>query len=247
MIVCQRTRNTLRTLRRRIRRAQQQQAHREDDSLSKLRKEFHNVLEEPHNDCYALASMLLVVEATQQPLSADADGVLKPLSVLRAALCTEDCPATFQEWTILRYADYLHLPLCGDDGRLALHMAVSPAQQRSHIDTALVLDLLEACPTAAGIRDAQGNLPLHLALQRHGDDDRTGRCNKTNYHDDNDHTVVVWALINAHPEAMTEVPLLDEIPSLTPYLWSRLTTRDALFRIIRASGPRLIGAKTSIT
>jgi hypothetical protein len=217
------------------------------DDLLKLQVEFENLVDQPHNDWYTLASMLLVVEATQQPLpelpTDDGDDPkLNPLVVLRSALITDDCPASFQEWAILRYADYLHLPV--DTGRLALHMAMSSGKQQ-RIDTALVLDLLEASPAAAGIRDAQGNLPLHLALQRQysSTEDET---NYTNNKDKGDFNTVLWALINAHPEAIMEVPILDETMSLIPYIWSRLTNHDSLFRIIRATtSPRLFAKTTA--
>ena len=287
---CQRLRDGLRKLRRRIR---QQQAvhcnhyrrHHHDDigasneknthqhQLNRIAQETSIYFESQENvhladfashDLWICAAMLLVVEATQKPLptlakeqeeSTDASTttitlctttndntvpLIPNVNVLHAALQIADCPSSFQEWAILLYADHLLTPL--PDGRLALHVAAARRQ------TGLLLDLLQACPEAAAVRDCHGALPLQTALygiDGGNGDDNDGDGGSGNYNDNHHHHNEAWqwkdgigALIEAYPAALEELPSLD-FP-LYPYIWSRLSTREAMFRAVRG-GTHLLG------
>ena len=207
---CQRARDTMRALRLRIRMmiAAGEKSRLEDINFLKRKiiEDFAN------DDTWLKASLLLVAEATQKPLSS---GGVDPCEVLHASIYIEDCPPSFQEWAILLYEEFLRVP-SKNDGRLPLHVAANRG------NTGLLLDLVEACPSAAAVRDIRGDLPLHLALRQKASwrwDDGLG------------------ALIEAFPDAIEDLRLTD---SVYPYIWSKLSTRESLFNAVR-SYPRNFG------
>ena len=199
---CQWTRDSMRGLRQRIRALEIAGAHRNANDIYRLRQ---TLMDFENDDTWRKASMLMVAEATGQALS---EGDVVPMQALRAAIEIEDCPASFQEWAILLYSDKLMVP--GADGCVPLHIA---ARRGS---TGLLLDLLEACPSAAAVRDSSGFLPLQTFLQRP--------------------QARVWregtgALLEAYPPALEELHLSDAV---YPFVWSKLSSRESLFQAIRS-------------
>lgn len=211
----QRTRDTIRDIRGKLRTLQTAGAERHQDEMRRLEQEL---IEFEQDDFWRKVSLLLVAEATQSPLAADG---VDPIDVLQAAIQIEDCPASFQEHAILLYSEILTQPR-ESDHCVPLHVAAERG------NTALLLDLVEACPQAATVRNARGHLPLQTALllaQRRGQ--------------------YAWrwgdglgALIEANPAALEELRLPDTV---YPLIWGRLSTRESLFHAIR-SFPRPFGS-----
>eukprot|EP00977_Amphora_coffeiformis_P015440 scaffold4511_cov171-Amphora_coffeaeformis.AAC.6 len=169
-------------------------------------------LTQTNNDLWRKVSLLLVAEATQAPLSAEFPA---PCEILHAAINIVDCPASFQEQAILLYSELLKQPMTHNDS-VPLHVAAERG------NTALLLDLIQACLVAAAIRNFAGELPLHTALQHQP---------LWRWKDG------VGALVEAHPAALEELQLPDNV---YPNIWSQLSSRESLFYAIR-SFPRPFG------
>lgn len=222
--MCQHTRDTLRTLRRKLRTLQAGGGVVSNESEIDQCEEEIIALTQTNNDLWNKVAVLLVAENTRQPLSANFP---TPCEILHAAINIVDCPSSFQEQAILLYSDLLMRPMttttttatsCGstDRGAVPLHVAADRG------DTALLLDLVQACPAAATVRTVRGEFPLSTATRRQpswGWEDGIG------------------ALVHANPAALEELHLPD---TLYPRIWSRLSSsRESLFCAIR-SFPRLI-------
>jgi hypothetical protein len=138
--------------------------------------------------------------------------------ILQAAVANHNCPPSLQEFAILLYQPFLLVP--DECGRLPLHVAAAAAETRSYSTgntTALLLDLMAACPEAAHVRDAQGRLPLMLALQ-------SPLVGKT-------WTGVTQALVEAYPAALQDLDLPNV---LLPRIWSKFASPITLYETLRA-------------
>ena len=168
--------------------------------------------------------------------------------VLHAFVHNTDCPPSMQEYAILLYEPFLSkpnpLPSYGryDRSLLPLHVAASmysevvavsgSTDRMSHLLSLLV----DGCPTAASVRDTNGQLPLGLVFQR-----RRGGTNERAYR-------VHWsngmqALIDAYPLALLDedvILFIHRQQALWPYTLSAVSrNRSTLFSMIR-SDPTLL-------
>jgi len=129
------------------------------------------------NDYWQKAAMLILVEYTQQPLPPE--GLHdKQANIVHACAGVSSCHANLLEFAMLLHQNDLQNQR-DDKGRLPLHIAAmhhaksltsndndsssssfSQSRSESHL-----LQILEACPTAALVKDDDGNLPLASALQ----------------------------------------------------------------------------------
>jgi len=164
------------------------------------------------------ASLLIHTEYTNTIVNEDAgsintiidEGTHYQSFILNACttLC-DHCPPSLTELALLLHPEQL---LHGDEqGRLPLHNAA----QRP--DSTVLLDLLYACPQATKIRDANGFLPLQLAIQ-------SGR----GWNDG------VEQMIILNPASIEALDLDDR---LYPRVWYKLLQQesaDAIFQSIRA-------------
>lgn len=210
---CQRARDSMRTLRQKIRLLQSTNAETDDTTENDICKMKSEVAEFGNDDMWKKVSYLLVAEHTQQPLT---DPTLTSLEILQAAIEIEDCPCSFQEYAIMLYEECLLKP--NGNHELPLHIAARRG------NAGLLLDLVEAAPQAAAVRNANDELPLHLALSNH------------HHHHHHRARPCLWndgigALVGAHPAALDDLNLPD---AFYPYIWSKLSSsRESLFRAIR--------------
>jgi hypothetical protein len=212
MRACQVARDGMRDVRRRLRAVESSnRCHESDDDVAKEIGKLKAQLDDyAESDVWRKVALLLVAEADAAVLSPEGPA---PARIVQAAVEITDCPPSFQEYAILLYAE--HLTTRNAEGQLPLHLAAA----RPH-GTALLLDLLEACPAAALERNAQGELPLQTLLLNSHRSDR----------------LLTWvdgvgALVEANPAALAELGLPD---ALYPTIWSRLSSPEALFLAIRA-------------
>ena len=131
--------------------------------------------------------------------------------IVHACLGTHHCPSSLLEYAILLHPDQL---LERDKrGQVPLHIATMSCRGDS------IVEIVNACPDAAKMRDGQGNLPLQNAVQRG----------------------LLWSegvshLLEAHPVALES---LDFDERLYPYVWAKFGRDprigiDALFESVRA-------------
>jgi hypothetical protein len=217
MRACQVARDAMRDLRRRVRALESTRRNRLND-VEEVEEEIRTLKaqlqEYAEGDVWQKVALLLVTEADDKVLSPE--GLVDPARIVQAAVEIADCPPSFQEYAILLYAE--HLKARNAEGQLPLHLAA--ARQGG---TALLLDLLQACPAAAQVRNTQGELPLQTLLWNHRD--LASSDNRLAWEDG------VGALVEAHPAALAELGLPN---ALYPTIWSRLGSPEALFLAIRA-------------
>lgn len=182
MASCQRARDSMRSLRQKIRTLETVNADGNKNEIGRFKQAL---MEYANDDMWRKACMLLVAEAYQRPIS---DGDLEPGKVLRAAIQIEDCPASFSERAILLYSETLMDP--GINGCVPLHIAAERG------NTSLILDLLQACPEAAAVRSPTGSLPLQTLL---------GQSQSQQWNDG------IGALVEAYPQALEELHLPDAV------------------------------------
>lgn len=203
MTSCQRARDSMRNLRQKMRTLETVTAHGNENDIGRFKQAL---MEHDNDDTWQKACMLLVAEAYRRPIS---DGDLEPGKVLRAAIQIEDCPASFSERAILLYSERLMDPGI-NDGNVPLHIAAKRG------NTGLLLDLLEACPAAAAVRNSMGSLPLQTLLCQ-------SQSQQWNYG--------IGALIEAYPQALEELHMPDGV---YPLIWRKLSSKESLFQAVRA-------------
>jgi len=199
------------------------------------------------NEYWQKAAMLILVEYTRQPLSLS--GLHDDhANIVHACAGTNNCPTSLLEFAMLLHHDDL-INKRDSKGRLPLHVAVANhamtllerdcnndgndktttkrRRKESHwrrLTTRTLRTLLEVCPQAAFVPDADDNLPLAVALQVIRQEGRDARPN------------AVWSpglqrVLDANLAAL-ETLNLDE--RLYPHVWAkRMTSIDDLFHSIR--------------
>jgi hypothetical protein len=161
-------------------------------------------------------------------------------TILHAFVGNPECPPALQEHAVLLYEP--HLLTQDDNGRCPLHLATETyALDWSEASSQLIMALLQACPTAASVRDARGCLPLSLVLGK-------GRHVKCGWNNASS-TQGLNKLIDANPLALfePEIRLLHETnhaadnsgnyaitKSLYPRVFSRLS-RNGLYTLLQAN------------
>lgn len=132
--------------------------------------------------------------------------------ILMATVANPQCPEVLQEFSVLLHYPILLQPL-DDHGNLPLHVAAQFG------NASVVVELVNAFPVAASVRNHDGLFPLSLWLQRP------------------DKTQVPSRLLEAYPAALVDEGLDQR---LYPYIWSRLSTPDPLFHSLRAQPDLLV-------
>ena len=88
------------------------------------------------------------------------------IKILHAAVGNPHCPESLQQYAILLYEPFLAAPDADHADRLPLHVAAWRCAHDGGARAQLLLaQLIRAYPEAAHVRDRDGNVPLHLALQ----------------------------------------------------------------------------------
>jgi hypothetical protein len=158
-------------------------------------------------------------------------------TILHAFVGNPECPPALQEHAVLLYEP--HLLTQDDKGRCPLHLATETyALDWSEASSQLIMALLQACPTAASVRDTRGCLPLSLVL---GKGHRAWNMEAS--------TQGLDKLIDAYPLALFEpdIRLLHETShaaddsgnyaitkSLYPHVFARLS-RNGLYILLQAN------------
>jgi hypothetical protein len=196
------------------------------------------------NDYWQKAALLVLVAYTQQPLTPQ--GLEdEQANVVHACAGVPDCPRCLLEFAILLHMDDLSQKK-DSQGRLPLHVAAKTharclltskeGDRRKQLTRDALKRILNACPAAAFEQDADGNLPLALAVQELSDQSK--KNNSTNPHPTNCRigAIQTWSsglqdLLDANLAAL-ETLNLDE--KLYPYVWAkRMTSVDKLLESVR--------------
>jgi hypothetical protein len=201
-----------------------------------LRRNERMIASFQSNDYWQKAALLVMVEYTQQPLTAQGLDH-EQANLVHACAGIRSCPSELIEFAMLLHLDDLMYKRDGQ-GRLPLHVAAAkhgaslslPGNSNEisgYRDTTerTLRAMLNACPEAAFVQDSSGYLPFTVALRQIQESATTRQAG-----------TVVWSsglqhLLDSNLKALETLNLSDR---LYPHIWAkRMTSVDTLFQSIR--------------
>jgi hypothetical protein len=208
-----------------------------EDALAAISRRHERMIASfQSNDYWQKAALLVMVEYTKQPLTAQGLDHEKA-NLVHACAGLRSCPSFLLEFAMLLHWDDL-MDKRDAQGRLPLHVAAlnhatALSLPATNTDTSRYRDtsqrtlraVLRACPEAAFVQDSNGDLPFAVALKQTQESGTTRQAGS-----------VAWSnglqdLLDSNLEALETLNLSDR---LYPHVWAkRMTSVDTLFQSIR--------------